>query len=216
MTSKTIAADAPRSGRPGRPPDPEIEPRVLTAALDVYTEVGWGGFTIDAVVRTSRVGKAAIYRRWPTKEQLVADAITSMHVRLTDQLTGSFRDDLSLIADSLSRRYVSRHGLAYLRAQIEAKVFPDVLGVALDSQRRETIARGRAVVVAAIERGEVSRDTSPALVMDALAGTIINHLMLTPKDDLDELGEERGEFIERVVNLVIAGIGWTGSTEEGS
>jgi AcrR family transcriptional regulator len=56
----------------GRPADPDIEGRVLAAALTVYGEVGWAGFTLDRVARRAPVGKAALYRRWPTKEDLEA------------------------------------------------------------------------------------------------------------------------------------------------
>jgi len=63
-----------RAGR-GRPADPGIERRVLAAALTVYGEVGWAGFTLDRVARRAPVGKAALYRRWPTKEDLLLAAL---------------------------------------------------------------------------------------------------------------------------------------------
>ena len=59
----------------GRPADPGIERRVLAAALTVYGEVGWAGFTLDRVARRAPVGKAALYRRWPTKEDLLLAAL---------------------------------------------------------------------------------------------------------------------------------------------
>src|ERR1700726_2671458 len=64
-----------RVGVRGRPADPGIENRVLTAALTVYGEVGWAGFTLDAVARRAPVGKAALYRRWTTKEDLLLAAL---------------------------------------------------------------------------------------------------------------------------------------------
>ncbi|MGW0590086.1 TetR family transcriptional regulator [Streptosporangium sp. NPDC002607] len=50
----------------GRPPDPDLEARVHAAALDLYGEVGWAGFSLDLVARRARVGKAALYSRWGT------------------------------------------------------------------------------------------------------------------------------------------------------
>src|ERR1700736_2870461 len=64
-----------RAGVRGRPAGPGLEDRVLTAALTVSGEVGWPGFTVDAVARRAPVGKAALYRRWPTKEELLLAAL---------------------------------------------------------------------------------------------------------------------------------------------
>src|ERR1700731_4692469 len=63
-----------QAGR-GRPADPDIERRVIAAALSVYGEAGWAGFSLDRVARRAPVGKAALYRRWPTKEDLLLAAL---------------------------------------------------------------------------------------------------------------------------------------------
>ena len=194
--------------QPGRPPDPGIEARVIDAALEIYAEVGWAGFTIDAVTRKSRVGKAAIYRRWPTRQELVAAAIRSLRVQASDELGINLRQDLLIVAQTYAHRYLGRHGLAYLRAQVEAKVYPDVLGEALEDIRADTISRGRSLVHRAIERGELPPDTSTALIMDAVAGSIVNRILLVPPGGLAELNERAPEFSERIVDFVLAAVGW--------
>ncbi|WP_063837109.1 TetR/AcrR family transcriptional regulator [Phaeacidiphilus oryzae] len=208
----TESRPAPGGRGPGRPPDAEIEPKVIGAALDVYGEVGWGGFTIDAVARRARVGKAAIYRRWPTKEALVAAAVRAL--RHEDEPMpaglageGPLREQLAHIARNLCLRYLGPHGTAALRAMVEVKVYPAVLGEALDGVRRESIAAGRAVVLRAVERGELPTGTSPAMVMDALSGTVLHHVLLMPADRTAELAADPEEFIGRVVDFVLAGAG---------
>ena len=71
------AAGSDRKGQAsrGRPADPDIERRVIAAALAVYGEVGWAGFSLDRVARRAPVGKAALYRRWPTREDLLLAAL---------------------------------------------------------------------------------------------------------------------------------------------
>ena len=66
-----------RKGRPGAGGllDPDIERRVIAAALSVYGEVGWAGSPSTALPARAPVGKAALYRRWPTKEILLLAAL---------------------------------------------------------------------------------------------------------------------------------------------
>lgn len=59
----------------GRPRDPTRDTAILTAALDLFIEHGIAGMSIEQIARRAGVGKPTIYRRWSSKEQLVADAI---------------------------------------------------------------------------------------------------------------------------------------------
>jgi len=190
---------------PGRPPDPDIERRAIAATLDIYAEVGWPGFTFDAVARRAKVGKAALYRRWPQKQDLIVEAIETLRLPRRRPLTGPIRADLRDVAESLSRRYAGRHGLAFLRAQIEARLYPDVLGAAMEASRRSIIAKGRKIVVAAIERGELPPETSPGMVMDALAGAIVNHILMAPEKRVREIADDPSEFAGRIVDIVLDG-----------
>jgi AcrR family transcriptional regulator len=63
-----------RSGR-GRPPDPDLQARVFGATLDLYAEAGWARFSLDVLARRARVGKAALYSRWGSKEKLIVEAL---------------------------------------------------------------------------------------------------------------------------------------------
>ncbi|NBE50042.1 TetR/AcrR family transcriptional regulator [Streptomyces boluensis] len=198
MTSKT-------AGRPGRPADPDIEPRVIAATLDVYGAVGWAGFTIDAVARTSKVGKAAIYRRWASKQELIATAVASLRGADGFDVTGHLYEDLTRLARLLLRRYSGPYGPAYMRAMVEAKLYPEVLGAALDKVRQATIAGGRKIVLAAIDTGELPAGTSPSLVMDGLAGTIVHYVLMVPPERRRALHEDPNPFIGQVVSFVLSG-----------
>ena len=71
----TSAAPA---NRLGRPLDVTRDADILDAALDVLAEVGYDGMTIDMVAARARAGKATLYRRWPSKTELVIDAVACM------------------------------------------------------------------------------------------------------------------------------------------
>ena len=63
--------------RPGRRRDPEVDEAILDAALELFAEDGFRGVTIEGVAARAGVGKATIYRRYPTREALLVDAVRS-------------------------------------------------------------------------------------------------------------------------------------------
>jgi AcrR family transcriptional regulator len=90
-----LTTEAPRSSRGGRPRDPSRDGVIRAAILSLLADVGYGALTMDAVAAEAGVGKATIYRRWRTKEDLVVDTIseiTRSEVSPTD--TGSLEGDL--------------------------------------------------------------------------------------------------------------------------
>ncbi|MFC4015321.1 TetR/AcrR family transcriptional regulator [Nonomuraea purpurea] len=198
----------------GRPPDPDLEARVHAAALELYAEVGWAGFSLDVVARRARVGKAALYGRWGSKERLIVDALSGWRPRQPlVEWPGPLREDLVRMATAILDGYFDRHGLVLLRAQVEAKVYPELFGQALEELQRERIVAGRAIVVGAIERGELPAGTSPALVLDAVAGILTNHVLSTPASRMPALAERKHKYAEETVDFVLSAVGYAPETE---
>jgi len=89
---------ADHAPRPGRRRNHSRDPEILDAALEVLAETGYDGMTIDMVAARARAGKATLYRRWPSKAELVIDAVACMKkgdydlAHLPD--TGTLRGDL--------------------------------------------------------------------------------------------------------------------------
>ena len=89
--------------RRGRPLDPSRDVAIRAAALQVLAEDGYRGLTMDAVAMAAGVGKATIYRRWRSKEDLVVSAIQERSVdSLVVPDTGTLRDDLVHLLRSLA------------------------------------------------------------------------------------------------------------------
>ncbi|GAA1713753.1 hypothetical protein GCM10009734_16210 [Nonomuraea bangladeshensis] len=205
---KLVLMTSAAAPRPGRPPDPDIEPRVLDATLHIYAEVGWAGFTMDAVARRARVGKAALYRRWQSKEKLIVAALASLTTPVMAESTGSLREDLLAMAIRTLRAQQSRDGLVGIRAQIEAKFYPELFGQAMEDLGRQWRTIFRSLVLLAIERGEIPKGTSPALVLDAVNGILVNHVLSTPLDKMPALVEDAPRYAETVVDFVLSSIGY--------
>src|SRR4051794_33161402 len=81
--------------RVGRPRDQRAEGAILDATVALVGEVGFGNLTVDAVAARAGVGKATIYRRWASKEELVIAAVTCLRHGVEAPDTGSVVDDLA-------------------------------------------------------------------------------------------------------------------------
>ncbi len=68
---------------PGRPRDPELDERVVTAVRELLVEAGWEGTTVRQVAERSGVSRPAIARRWSSKAQLVFEALLGPEPDLT-------------------------------------------------------------------------------------------------------------------------------------
>jgi len=84
-----------RPSRGGRPRDPSRDGVIRAAILRLLADVGYGALTMDAVASEAGVGKATIYRRWRTKEELVVDTVSELNAELAGPPdTGSLEGDL--------------------------------------------------------------------------------------------------------------------------
>src|SRR3954471_654003 len=94
MAVRPPPAAAPPS-RGGRPRDPSRDGVIRAAILRLLADVGYGALTMDAVAAEAGVGKATIYRRWRTKQDLVVDTISDLNrAEATPADTGSLEGDL--------------------------------------------------------------------------------------------------------------------------
>ena len=97
MTTRAVppGTELPPPRHGGRPRDPSRDEAIRAALLRLLGEVGYGGLTMDALAQAAGVGKATIYRRWRTKQDLIVDSIADLGSVLTvPPDTGSLRADL--------------------------------------------------------------------------------------------------------------------------
>lgn len=189
----------------GRPRDPELERRVAQAALTVFGEVGWRGFTIDAVARAAGVGKASIYLRWDDKQSLLIDALTNRLGHVADVDTGTLRGDLVALARQMLETYLGDTGRAALRLGHEARAIPE-LAEHFDALRRAQTMAARAMVRRGITRGEIDPDTSVTLLLDCLVGGATNHVLSTPPELEAQLAGNVEGFAEDLVAFLLRAV----------
>jgi AcrR family transcriptional regulator len=160
--SDTRAPAAPGGGpvRPGRRRDSSRDGAILDAALEVLAEAGFARLTMDAVAARAGAGKATLYRRWPSKTELVVDAVARMKREQVDTGslpdTGDLREDLLGLFRPQSAREGERRlrimaGLASMLVQDEASA--DAVSAAIVQPWAEA---HRFLMRRAVERGEAS------------------------------------------------------------
>lgn len=112
---------------PGRRRGPELERAILDAALEQLSTVGWNALTMEGVAAGAHTGKAAVYRRWPSKADLVADVLrTGLPPIGAIADHGSIRGDLIRLCvrmrDVMESRAARRCGLSFTNATTPMRV----------------------------------------------------------------------------------------------
>jgi AcrR family transcriptional regulator len=180
--------------------DRSLDTAILGAVLEGLAERGYDQMSMDDVATRARVGKAAIYRRWPSKAAVVADAIAHWRRGLGSVRppnTGSLRGDLDALAAAapdLNEAQVSM--MKVVIGVATAATRDPVLAAALDdlvlSQPRRMIS---VVLDNAVARGEIPAERDIALIADAALG--LNVLRAITGRPIDRV------FVRRVLEDLI-------------
>ncbi len=179
-------AESPRR-TPGRPRSEASHQAIIRATLELLLESGYRSLTMEGVRNRAGVGKATIYRRWSSKEELVRDAIVFMHDDLQAPDTGSLRGDYEGMA-SLVRSAAHRTGAATFGPRLlgETANDPELHTIFYDNLVEPRRAQMRTILERAMARGEIRDDVDIELVIDLFAGPVVYRLLIT-RGDLAQL-----------------------------
>ncbi len=91
--------------RPGRPRSAEVDRAIIGATLDLLVDEGYNALTVEAVAARAGVGKTTVYRRWANKDELIADALSSVNDELMPMPTeGTVRERLVTVLEHVRLR----------------------------------------------------------------------------------------------------------------
>lgn len=171
--------------------------QVLHATAQELSEGGYAALRVEAVALRAGVNKTTVYRRWPTRADLVAAALAHMKQPLPDE-TGNLEDDLTSGLRAWVRFAESPlgHGLLRVlqteRGHIELEPIVRTLRAAARTRRAELVAR-------AIERGALPPGTDAMFVAD-LAFSFVFARLVTCGEHVSE------ELLRSTVETVLAGV----------
>jgi AcrR family transcriptional regulator len=191
----------PGGRRVGRPRDARADEAILDAAVGVLAAGGPQRFTVDAVAAAAGVGKATIYRRWPTRADLVLATAGRLDFDLPPPDTGNLRDDLvhhlAHLADKLAntpsgRLFVAIIGEAAVNEEMRSR---------MRAFTRERRAFALGLIGDAQARGELPAELEVDEMLDLLGAPIF--LRLLTGGPVADPG-----FIAWTVDTVLTGVGY--------
>ncbi|MBX9642109.1 MAG: TetR/AcrR family transcriptional regulator [Mycobacteriaceae bacterium] len=154
------------------------EAELLAVTLELLQEHGYDGLTVDAVANTARASKATVYRRWPSKAELVLAAfIEGVCQVAVPPDTGSLRGDLVKIGETICE-HTAKQASTIRAVLVEVSRHP-ALGDAMQHQfldQRKALIQH--VLQQAVDRGEIAQDAIIDELWDLLPGYLIHRSIL--------------------------------------
>src|SRR5215831_10202860 len=182
--------------------DPVVR-RVLDATLEEMAQVGYQSLRMENVAARAKVNKTTVYRRWPTKKDLVRTALLKLMDRkmaafeaLPD--TGSFREDLLTAGRFGIRSLQTPESQSLLRFAVAEQADPELIAIGKSLQAHRGAMYG-GLFERAKTRGEFSGDVeSTMVILDLLRGVLISKMYI----DHERPDEE---YLRRVVDVILYG-----------
>ena len=192
-----VGSQAPRGKRaPGRPVDAALGPAIMLAVRDLLAESGYAALTTAAVARRAGVSTATLYRRWPTKRELVLastrrmieigvadEAVDSGAAAAEDFDTGSLQGDLQAFIAHKNRALSGATGQAVLSLLGELPQDPELKELLLGELLAATGSHLEQIRDRARARSDGAPDLDPHAGARLVLGTVLVGIAFATGDD---------------------------------
>jgi AcrR family transcriptional regulator len=183
----------------GRPREARADRAIVTATLELMAEHGVHALRMDDVAERAGVGKATIYRRYRSKDQLVTDAVGALVSEIEIPDSGSTRTDLLALMREAVELYSGSLAAGLMPTVIdEMSRNPEFAAVARDRVLTARRAALHSVFDRGVLRGDLRGDLDVELALDVLGGAVFYRLLVTG-GPIDE------RLAENVVDLILRG-----------
>lgn len=181
-------------GGRGRPRDADSERAILRAALDLFIARGVEGSSIEQIAKRAGVGKPTIYRRWSSKEELIAVAMETLIAEEVGWATPEAVDiesPYALVEAAIESAAVTTT-TPYYRAMV-ARVFgsavshPSLMAVYWNRYILPRRALARRLLERAREHGTVAADADLDVAIDMMVGAITYRVLQPDPPDAEEM-----------------------------
>jgi AcrR family transcriptional regulator len=200
MRSNAASTPTPPETRrkAGRPRDPDVHDAILRATAELLGEAGYANLSIEGVAQRAEVGRPSIYRRWPSKLQLVEELMREVSASAPLPDTGSLRGDL-LALYRLYGRNLDTPGGPIIPGLVAEAMHDAELATIMQryTDARRVVAMG--VFERAVARGEMRADVDPGMLIDLFSGYFW-YLKLIRRVRV------KGDAAEQFVDVMLAGI----------
>ena len=169
----------PARRRSGRPRDQERDAAILAAGLELLIERGAADTSIERVAQRANVTRATVYRRFPSKTDLLIHAIESAHHKLAPE-PPRWQDMTDMVAGWA--QFLSKPILRRMLRRLYGSVddYPELLQAYWHSHGQHHWSGVRAVLEQARDKGQFARDADLDLIHEILYATVIYDLAAQP------------------------------------
>ncbi|HYF65182.1 MAG TPA: TetR/AcrR family transcriptional regulator [Herpetosiphonaceae bacterium] len=199
MTEREMADQTTQERGPGRPREPEVDARILSAAFQLMARSGYVRMSMDAVALEAGVTKPTIYRRYPGKLQLALAAIAACCGAHSSAPAGSTREALITEIGRVRRALGQPHALSLIGTMLaEERETPELLASFRDQQLAPRRRAVQAILDRAGERGEFRPGADLHVAGAMLLGACFAQGLAG--------GPLPADWVERVVDAALAGL----------
>jgi AcrR family transcriptional regulator len=191
----------PVKSLPGRPRSAEADQAILQATLDLLAEAGYQSMSIEAIAARAGVGKTTIYRRYTSKEELVADALGSLKQELPIPDTGTLWGDIEILTEHATKTILTPLGRQTLALIISTASSNPQFAKVYWKKYMQPRSAFFAVLKRAQERGEIKENVDIELIYDLMSGSFWHSFIFKPES------EPVADHVRRVLSLLLEGIG---------
>lgn len=191
LGDRTLASASSNRRGPGRPRRPQTDAAILDAALELFIEHGLEGASFERIARASGIARATIYRRWRTREALLADALGRLK-ETAEQEFGAWRDMpleqlVAAMVDYGPKAWVdldARRLLARIAGSLPEA--PELTRIYWEVHVAPRRAAFDIIIERARREGVLPADTDVDMFQDVFGGAMLYRLLLKPEENTEE------------------------------
>jgi len=181
MANRQVVQGVRTGGRSAR-----VREAVLSAVLHELDVSGYAALSVEAVASRAGVNKTTIYRRWPTLDDLLVDALmTWSEDAIPGMETGSIETDLLTLGRELADQLNGGIGRQIVAVVLTAGLRSAQLGEATRRYFDQQAARATPIVAQAIDRGELPANTDANALLTTFRAPLF-YRMVTTGDPIDD------------------------------
>lgn len=173
--------------------------------LELYRDFGLSRLSFEQVARRASVGKAGLYSRWASVEELLIDGLATVAPPPDIADSGSLRSELRQLALLLVDLYSGQHGRVVIRILLDGSGSPAIRPY-FDRFVEAYVGAATRIVTRGVERGELDPDHDPSVLLAQMFGGVMIHVLFftDPSQPLPRTAASL--FADRMVDTALAGI----------
>ena len=191
---------APAHPATGRPRSPDVDAAILDAALALFVEGGLGAVSFEQIAKRSGVSRTAIYRRWGSKEEVVARALGRLREHAEETFADWAERPISEVMDwfveNVPRQMLNPYYRSLSRSVLALDDSSELKAIYLETVLRPRQEAFSKMIRRARATGTLPDGLDPDLVQDMLSGALLHQILLGPAEQTEE---QLREYIVRLL-----------------